>query len=266
MLRAVALAAIVLAARAPSPAPANSLTDAWQKILTANASGLSGVAIGTVSPTFEDPFIVTRWPGLMTPTPSSLQGSTNSPTPPDSLAIDCRSSEHCMHHGSCNAARTACICNDGYLTHDPPAGKQCNYERKSQKTAFLYSLFLGLWGVDHFYIGNNGMAVGKLILGCASVFPLCCSCVLCACRKIRERHATRIALPALSTSGSGSMLPGRPGQGEGGSAWTEVQLCPWWGPFKFSGTAAPPGSVLGDVRPSLKLHEGPFGPAHRGIQ
>ena len=197
MLRAVALAAIVLAARAPSPAPANSLTDAWQKILTANASGLSGVAIGTVSPTFEDPFIVTRWPGLMTPTPSSLQGSTNSPTPPDSLAIDCRSSEHCMHHGSCNAARTACICNDGYLTHDPPAGKQCNYERKSQKTAFLYSLFLGLWGVDHFYIGNNGMAVGKLILGCASVFPLCCSCVLCACRKIRERHATRIAFPAL---------------------------------------------------------------------
>lgn len=34
---------------------------------------------------------------------------------------------------------------------------------KDPVTALIFSLFLGQWGVDRFYIGDTGMGVGKLI-------------------------------------------------------------------------------------------------------
>lgn len=34
---------------------------------------------------------------------------------------------------------------------------------KSPTTALLLSIFLGVYGIDRFYIGNTGMGVGKLL-------------------------------------------------------------------------------------------------------
>ena len=34
---------------------------------------------------------------------------------------------------------------------------------KNPPTALLLSIFLGIYGVDRFYIGNTGMGVGKLL-------------------------------------------------------------------------------------------------------
>lgn len=46
---------------------------------------------------------------------------------------------------------------------------------KSKLTAGLLGIFLGVWGVHNFYLGNKGKAVGQLLLGtigaCIGVGP-----------------------------------------------------------------------------------------------
>lgn len=76
----------------------------------------------------------------------------------------------CSGHGRCeswfpeppgtNASVKAstlkfCLCDRDW------AGPECGIQRKSQMTAFLLSLFLGIVGADQFYLGVIGLGVGK---------------------------------------------------------------------------------------------------------
>tara|TARA_B100001964_G_C13976209_1_gene484111 strand:+ start:45 stop:644 length:600 start_codon:yes stop_codon:yes gene_type:complete len=81
----------------------------------------------------------------------------------------------CSNHGVCNQEGSGCICNDGYLTYPSNSDPQCNYEQKSQTTAFLLSFFLGYVGAGRLYIGQFTLGVIKLCL----IFIVCgIGCIL----------------------------------------------------------------------------------------
>lgn len=77
----------------------------------------------------------------------------------------------CSGHGSCQrwydlppiGATTPandlrfCACDRDW------AGPECNIQRKSQQTALLLSMFLGMFGVDQFYLGMIEMGIWKLL-------------------------------------------------------------------------------------------------------
>lgn len=50
-----------------------------------------------------------------------------------------------------------CECDTNY------AGPECTMTRKSHLTAYLLSIFLGVFGVDQFYLGYYSYGVGKLL-------------------------------------------------------------------------------------------------------
>ncbi len=68
-----------------------------------------------------------------------------------------------------------CVCNSGYISTD---GNICNYEQKEKLTAFLLSFFVGVLGVDWWYLAYgvafyNGMGALKLFtLGGCCVWAL----------------------------------------------------------------------------------------------
>jgi len=76
----------------------------------------------------------------------------------------------CSGHGSCQrwydlppiGSKTPandlrfCSCDRDW------AGPECNIQRKSQQTAFLLSMFLGMFGVDQFYLGMVEIGIYKL--------------------------------------------------------------------------------------------------------
>lgn len=78
---------------------------------------------------------------------------------------------HCSGHGQCKrwfgmppigaeapsgVALTFCMCDRDW------AGPECDIQRRSQRTAFLLSIFLGFVGADQFYLGMVGYGVAKL--------------------------------------------------------------------------------------------------------
>ncbi len=85
-------------------------------------------------------------------------------------STNCQYDEDCGH-GSCavqysrqfpNGTRV-CECNSRYVSR----GGVCNYEKRDKVTAFLVSFFVGLLGVDWFYLARgvpkyNGLGVLKL--------------------------------------------------------------------------------------------------------
>ena len=76
-----------------------------------------------------------------------------------------------------------CICNKGYSSLSGETIKCC-YSKKSQFIAFLLETLVG-FGAGHFYIGNNSVAIIKLI----SITSLVCSCCIisiCLCYKTEK--------------------------------------------------------------------------------
>ena len=61
----------------------------------------------------------------------------------------------------------------------------CTDNRKSQLVTFLLSLFLSGFGVANFYIGQNGLGAGQLVLTLSiivvSCFAICVPICLCCC-------------------------------------------------------------------------------------
>ena len=77
---------------------------------------------------------------------------------------DCNGHGFCFDDFKSDAFRSGCHCFDGFATFHPRiAGTQCNYARKNQSTAFLLSLFLGVFGAGRFYVGRWLTATMKCI-------------------------------------------------------------------------------------------------------
>lgn len=87
----------------------------------------------------------------------------------------CYSDSNCSNNGQCSSVTHSCHCNPGFSTYltqeqiDSKTFTVCNYEQKSQLTAFLLSLFVGFTGADHFYLHNYDKGITKL---CFSL--VCC--------------------------------------------------------------------------------------------
>jgi len=92
----------------------------------------------------------------------------------DSLACGANNSQ-----GEClisNITDTGeCVCEDAYADTD------CSYERKSQKTAFIYSLILGSMGADRFYLGYIVIGIVKLLLSLSVIIPSVIGCATRCC-------------------------------------------------------------------------------------
>lgn len=79
---------------------------------------------------------------------------------------NCTSFADCNNEGFCDTSTGVCKCDDHYInSHD---GTQCTYKQKQQLTAFLLHFFLGYFGAGEFYVGNNGLAAGQLVLSTGS--------------------------------------------------------------------------------------------------
>lgn len=98
-------------------------------------------------------------------------GDTASTVQNGTSIIACENSNDCSGNGSCNIQTGKCSCTDSFETYADVASSapslQCNYEKKEQLTAFLLSLFLGIFGAEHFYLGNTDRGITKL---CFSLF------------------------------------------------------------------------------------------------
>ena len=82
--------------------------------------------------------------------------------------------------GSCkqdgNSVFYYCECDDGWI--DDTDGKICAYEQKPELTSFLLSFFVGVIGVDWFYLScGNGVYIFAgvmkiLTLGCCGIWAI----------------------------------------------------------------------------------------------
>lgn len=75
----------------------------------------------------------------------------------------------CSNHGYCSRDNTACLCNDGYVTHDCDASTQCCYKQESRIKMFILSFFVTWTGAPFFILGMTGLGVGILIMCCCGM-------------------------------------------------------------------------------------------------
>lgn len=78
-----------------------------------------------------------------------------------SSKLICSSDVNCAFpNGQC--LLNQCICSKGWIIRDQSG---CTYQQKSKLTAFLLSFFVGIFGVDWFYlsVGNAAYIVAGII-------------------------------------------------------------------------------------------------------
>jgi len=85
---------------------------------------------------------------------------------------ECHSDNDCNNNGVCqlnSQGQTYCNCDDGYINaeNDGP----CGYHQRRKLLAFLFSFFLGSYGVDWFYLYNNGNG-GYIVAGVFKIITL----------------------------------------------------------------------------------------------
>jgi len=78
----------------------------------------------------------------------------NSKTANSSLKFICSSDVNCGYpNGEC--VLNECICSKGWIIRDQSG---CIYQQKSKLIAFLLSFFVGIFGVDWFYLSCSNPA------------------------------------------------------------------------------------------------------------
>lgn len=102
---------------------------------------------------------------------TEVEGSSGSAASPSSLHLTSKSymnscsnsalddGQKCNGRGVCKefaAGLSFCQCSTGYT------GPECRSDRKSQRTAFLLSLFTGFLGLDRFYLGELSAGTLKM--------------------------------------------------------------------------------------------------------
>lgn len=99
--------------------------------------------------------------------------------------------DYCSFNGIYFNSTGECRCDRGYTN------PQCNYEQKSQLTAFLTQLFVGYLGVADFIVGRIGIGVGKLILsmfGSCGIAILICVLSVCFDKRFAAKLGSLIAI------------------------------------------------------------------------
>ena len=67
---------------------------------------------------------------------------------------DCPANSACKQQGPTD---WECVCNDGWIDRN---GVVCSYQQKPQLDSFLISIFVGIFGVDWFYLARgNGVYI-----------------------------------------------------------------------------------------------------------
>lgn len=95
----------------------------------------------------------------------------------DKLEFICAGENDCNHHGVC-INKTVCRCDPGWIEGKDAAGiplGPCSYKQSTKKSAFLFSIFLGSFGADWFYLSRKTalyivVGIVKLLFGLLS-FP-----------------------------------------------------------------------------------------------
>ena len=111
--------------------------------------------------------------------PADTNGANSVVIPDERIVIDLTEKGNhtllqeidCNSHGTRRSNGTGCDCSRGWTTHQLDPTKYCAYEQRSKQTAFFLSLFVGLFGIDWFYLSRASLAyiitgVLKLLLGC----------------------------------------------------------------------------------------------------
>ena len=84
-------------------------------------------------------------------------------------AYTCVSSNSTCFIDNVNQANKTCICSDQYATFPHDSLLQCNYQRKSQLTAFLLEFFI-TFGAGHFYVEFYQFAIPKFCFWLIGLF------------------------------------------------------------------------------------------------
>jgi len=90
----------------------------------------------------------------------------------DNYTGECHADSDCNNNGECqlnSQGTTYCNCDDGYITTNDDG--LCGYHQRRKLVAFLFSFFLGSYGVDWFYLYNNGNG-GYIVAGVFKIITL----------------------------------------------------------------------------------------------
>jgi len=82
-------------------------------------------------------------------------------------SVQCDSATQCAGNGFCDPGGQ-CVCFEGAIDFECPAGVRCCYKQKKVLVAFLLEFFLGLGGGGDWYLGrfvHAGCRLGITLLG-----------------------------------------------------------------------------------------------------
>lgn len=110
----------------------------------------------------------------------------------------CNNEASCSNNGFC-FNKTKCVCLDKYGTKENELNVECNYIKRSKKTAFLISFFLGPIGIDQIYMGNALQGSMKIFI---SLLFILFGMGLYYLGKLKENHKLVISGKVLEIIGT----------------------------------------------------------------